>query len=75
MSPRTLQRRLAEEGTTFQKILESLRRNLCLRHLKSARLPLSEIAYLAGFSDASSFNRAVRRWTGLTPLRYRQAHS
>jgi AraC-like DNA-binding protein len=74
MSPRTLQRRLAEEGTTFQKILESLRRDLCLRHLKSARVPLSEIAYLAGFADASSFNRAVRRWTGLTPLRYRQAH-
>lgn len=74
MSPRTLQRRLAEEGTTFQKILESLRRDLCLRHLKSARDPLSEIAYLAGFADASSFNRAVRRWTGQTPLRYRQTH-
>jgi AraC-like DNA-binding protein len=74
MSLRTLQRRLAEEGTTFQKILESLRRDLCLRHLKSARVPLSEIAYLAGFADASSFNRAVRRWTGQTPLRYRQTH-
>jgi AraC-like DNA-binding protein len=74
LSPRTLQRRLAEEGTTFQKILESLRRDLCLRHLKSARDPLSEIAYLAGFADASSFNRAVRRWTGQTPLRYRQTH-
>jgi len=74
VSPRTLQRRLAEEGTTFQKILESLRRDLCLRHLKSAHDPLSEIAYLAGFADASSFNRAVRRWTGQTPLRYRQTH-
>ena len=74
MSPRTLQRRLAEEDTTFQKILESLRRNLCLRHLKLTHVPLSEIAYLAGFADASSFNRAVRRWTGQTPLRYRQTH-
>lgn len=72
MSPRTLQRRLAEEGTTFQKILESLRRDLCLRHLKSASASLSEIAYLGGFADASSFNRAVRRWTGQTPHRYRQ---
>jgi AraC-like DNA-binding protein len=74
MSPRTLQRRLADEGTTFQKILESVRRNLCLRHLEWAHIPLSEIAYLAGFADASSFNRAVRRWTGQTPLRYRQTH-
>ncbi len=74
MSPRTLQRRLADEHTTFQKILESLRRNLCLRQLKSAHVPLAEIAYLAGFADASSFNRAVRRWTGQTPLRYRQTH-
>ena len=74
VSPRTLQRRLADEGTTFQKILESVRRNLCLRHLKWAHIPLSEIAYLAGFADASSFNRAVRRWTGQTPLRYRQTH-
>ena len=75
MSPRTLQRRLADENTTFLKILESLRRNLCLQHLKRAHVPLSEIAYLAGFADASSFNRAVRRWTGQTPLRYRQTHS
>ena len=74
MSPRTLQRRLADENTTFQKILESLRRDLCLRHLTWAHVPLSEIAYLAGFADASSFNRAVRRWTGQTPLRYRQTH-
>jgi AraC-like DNA-binding protein len=74
MSPRTLQRRLADENTTFQKILESLRRDLSLRHLKWAHVPLSEIAYLAGFADASSFNRAVRRWTGQTPLRYRQTH-
>ena len=74
MSPRTLQRRLTDEDTTFQKILESLRRDLCLRHLKWAHVPLSEIAYLAGFADASSFNRAVRRWTGQTPLRYRQTH-
>jgi AraC-like DNA-binding protein len=74
MSPRTLQRRLAEEGTTFQKILESLRRDLCLRQLKSASASLSEIAYLGGFADASSFNRAVRRWTGQTPHRYRQTN-
>jgi AraC-like DNA-binding protein len=65
---------LDDENTTFQKILESLRRDLCLQHLKKAHVPLSEIAYLAGFADASSFNRAVRRWTGLTPLRYRQTH-
>jgi AraC-like DNA-binding protein len=74
MSPRTLQRRLTEEGTTFQKALERVRRDVCLRYLKSTRAPLSEIAYLAGFADASSFNRAVRRWTGQTPLHYRQTH-
>jgi AraC-like DNA-binding protein len=74
MSPRTLQRRLAEEGTSFSETLDSLRRDLCLQHLERRGPALAEIAYVAGFSDDSAFNRAMRRWTGQTPLQYRRAH-
>jgi AraC-like DNA-binding protein len=75
MSPRTLQRRLAEEGQSFHEIVESLRRNLCLHHLENPNVGLAEIAYIAGFSDPSAFTRAVRRWTGRTPLEYRREHT
>jgi AraC-like DNA-binding protein len=75
ISPRTLQRRLAEEGQSFHEIVESLRRNLCLHHLEDQNVGLAEIAYIAGFSEPSAFTRAVRRWTGRTPLEYRRAHA
>jgi AraC-like DNA-binding protein len=75
MSPRTLQRRLAEEGHSFSETLDSLRRDLCLHHLEKPGMALAEIAYIAGFSDTSAFTRAVRRWTGQTPLEYRRSHA
>jgi len=73
MSTRTLQRRLAEEGLSFSDLVDSLRRNLSLHHLENPNVGLAEIAYVAGFSDASAFNRAVRRWTGQTPLDFRRS--
>lgn len=73
VSARTLQRRLAEEGTSYQELLDSLREELCLQHLANPEIALSEIAYLAGFSDTSAFTRAVRRWTGQSPLAYRRS--
>jgi AraC-like DNA-binding protein len=74
MSPRTLQRRLADEGATYNDTLDAVRRELCLHHLESTHAALAEIAYIAGFSGESAFSRAVRRWTGQTPREYRQAH-
>lgn len=75
MSARTLQRRLAHEGTSFNAMLDSLRRDLSLHHLEQVDTALAEIAYVAGFSDSSAFSRAVRRWTGKTPLEYRRLHA
>ena len=74
MSPRTLQRRLAAEGHSFTEIQDSLRREVCIENLEAPDSALGEIAYVAGFSDSSAFSRAVRRWTGQSPLDYRRSH-
>lgn len=71
ISPRTLQRRLREEGTSHQYVLDEIRRELALRYLSEARMAISEVAFLLGFSEASAFHRAFRRWTGHTPADYR----
>jgi YesN/AraC family two-component response regulator len=75
MSPRTLHRRLGEEGTGFRRVLARLRRDLAARHLRETRLALGEIAFLLGFSEVSAFHRAFKRWTGWPPLAYRRAHA
>lgn len=67
LHPRTLQRRLAAESTTFEEILEDLRRDLVLRHLGTTDLPLGQVAALAGFTEQSSLTHAVQRWTGNSP--------
>ena len=71
-SPRTLKRRLQEEGTTFQDLLDSVRCDLAKRYLEEPRLALGEVSFLLGFSEPSAFHRAFKRWTGKTPLAYRQ---
>lgn len=68
----TLGRRLEAEGTTFSAILEDLRRRLALGYLASRQLSVPEVALLTGFSQATAFHRAFRRWTGMTPLQYRR---
>jgi AraC-like DNA-binding protein len=75
MSPRTLHRRLGEEGTGFRRVLAQLRRELAARHLREAKLALGEVGFLLGFSEASAFHRAFRRWTGWRPAAYRRAHA
>jgi AraC-like DNA-binding protein len=72
MSERSLQRRLADEGVTFDALLDDLRRELALRYLADPKLAIAEIAYLLGYSDPSPFHRAVKRWTGTTPRALRQ---
>jgi AraC-like DNA-binding protein len=73
-SPRTLERRLEREGTTFSGLLDELRKRLALRYVGTLDLDLSEVAFLLGFSQTTAFHRAFKRWTGDTPLGYRRAH-
>ncbi|MGV1037002.1 MAG: AraC family transcriptional regulator ligand-binding domain-containing protein, partial [Candidatus Nanopelagicales bacterium] len=67
MSTRTLQRQLLSEGTTFQSVLHDTRESLARHYLKQDHLDTPEIAFLLGYDDPSSFYRAFRTWTGLTP--------
>jgi AraC-like DNA-binding protein len=72
MSPRTLERKLEREGTTFSLLLDDLRKRLALRYVASNDLELAEIAFLLGFARTTGFHRAFKRWTGETPLHYRR---
>jgi AraC-like DNA-binding protein len=71
MSPRTLQRQLKEQGVEFKDLVDDTRRRFAQSYLRSRRNTLTEIAFLLGYSEASAFNRAFKRWTGTTPLAYR----
>ena len=72
MSPRTCQRKLREEGLTWNKLIEQLRKSIAIQYLGGSGLPAYEVSYLLGFSDQAAFNRAFKRWTGKTPGKYRQ---
>lgn len=71
MTPQTLRRRLQREGNGFQSIKENLRRDVAVEYLARTDLPLDEIAGRLGYSEASTFLRAFKTWTGLTPGAYR----
>jgi AraC-like DNA-binding protein len=73
VSPRTLQRRLTDENTSFRAIVDDVRREYALRYLRESGLPMSEISYRLGYSEPSAFFRAVKRWTGTTAQAYRDA--
>ncbi|MGO4574238.1 AraC family transcriptional regulator ligand-binding domain-containing protein [Microvirga sp. 2TAF3] len=67
MSPRTLSRRLAEEGLTFSTVLDELRSALAERYLQNSELSISQITWLLGYTEASSFVHAFQRWAGKSP--------
>ncbi len=71
MSPRTLQRRLKDESTTFQEVLAVTRAELAEQFLQDEDLPLAQIALLLGYEDPTSFHRSYRQWTGHTPAKRR----
>ena len=71
MSSRNFSRKLHEEGTSFAEILEQLRAALAKRYLDDATLPVSEIAWLLGYREVSSLTHAFKRWTGMTPRKFR----
>jgi AraC-like DNA-binding protein len=75
VSPRTLQRRLSEEGTSFQDVLSQTREALARHYLGRSEFSAAEIAFLLGYEDPNSFYRAFRDWTGQTPERARAAMS
>ncbi|HLD66798.1 MAG TPA: AraC family transcriptional regulator [Pseudomonas sp.] len=70
-SGRSLRRHLSLLGTSYQEVLDEVRKRLALQYLGTTQLPLFEIASLLGFSDASNFRRAFRKWTGKRPSDYR----
>ena len=71
VSNRTLQARLKEEGTTYQAVLDNVRKELALSYLKDESRSLVEVAFLLGYADQSAFNHAFRRWTGASPRSFR----
>jgi AraC-like DNA-binding protein len=71
LSPRTLQRRLTEEGITFQRLLDKARRELARHYLLRSTRELNETAYLLGYEDANSFFRAFHHWEGTSPRQWR----
>jgi AraC-like DNA-binding protein len=72
MTPQTLRRRLQLEGQGYQTIKDDLRRDVAIEYLARPQLTLPEIATRLGFSEASTFHRAFKGWTGLSPGVYRQ---
>ncbi|WOX06807.1 AraC family transcriptional regulator [Microbulbifer pacificus] len=75
MSLRNLQRRLSEQGTSYKDILEQTRKRLAIKYIDEAHLSLGEIGYLVGFASVTNFNRAFKRWTGVTPGEYRDGQA
>jgi AraC-like DNA-binding protein len=69
---RTLQRRLAAQGSRFCDALDAVRADLANVYVTKGTHTLSEIAFLLGYTELSPFTRAFKRWTGLTPSAYRE---
>lgn len=73
VSPRTLQRKLQEEGTTFQAVLDGVRKELAEDYLRSGEYDLQTITYLTGFANPPAFSRAYKKWTGRSPSEERES--
>ena len=74
-STRTLSRSLQDVGTSYQRILDEVRKEMAIEYLRSSNLPIEEIAALVGYSDPSNFRKAFRRWTQNAPSYYREGKS
>lgn len=74
VSRSTLQRSLRAQGTSFQSLLDSTRRELAIRYLTKSTLRVKEIASMVGYRDANSFSRRFKKWTGVAPEDYRRMH-
>lgn len=74
VNPRALQRRLAQEGTSFQQLLDQTRQALAHEYLNDPAISMSRLAGLLGYADSSSFSRAFHRWFGTTPGNWQKQH-
>ena len=74
MSSRTLQRRLQDSGSSYQRVLDQARHEMARYYLINSVLELAEAAYLLGYEDANSFARAFRNWEGMPPKHWRDAN-
>jgi AraC-like DNA-binding protein len=70
VTTRSLQRRLQEEGVTFQQLADSVRKSLALHYMESGKYQIKEISNMLGYNELSAFSRAFKRWTGKTPVIY-----
>jgi AraC-like DNA-binding protein len=75
LSRSTLLRRLSDEGITFQSLLDETRKELAIRYLLKSDLNNQQIAHLVGYRDPNAFQRAFRKWTGMTPQSLRSGHA
>lgn len=73
MSPRTLQRRLQEEGTSFRRELDHVRVRIAQRHLAESKMSVTDLSDLLGFSDLAAFSRAFHRQNGMSPRQWRSS--
>ncbi|MGW5841037.1 AraC family transcriptional regulator [Methylorubrum extorquens] len=73
MHQRTMSRRLRAEGHSFQHLVDEVRYDIARHHLANANMPLGEVAVALGYSEASAFTRAFKRWSGLNPKAWRDA--
>jgi AraC-like DNA-binding protein len=71
MSARTLERRLAAEGTSLQREIDEMRRTMAIAVLRDRSMGIEDVAFLLGYSEPSTFFRSFKRWTGTTPRRFR----
>ncbi|MBI3699099.1 MAG: AraC family transcriptional regulator [Afipia sp.] len=74
LSLRTLHRRLAAEDLSYQEILDNMRRTVAIEFLENTQLQIDQVAERVGFSDAASFRKAFRKWTGASPTDYRRTN-
>lgn len=74
LTPRTLQRRLTREGTSFQQLLDETRQEMARRFLETSSVSMAQMAGLLGYSDPSGFNRAFNRWFEASPLQWQKQH-
>jgi AraC-like DNA-binding protein len=68
LSARTLSRRLADEGTTYEEVVDQLRQTLALQYIKDRGMSISQIAWLLGYEGSTSFHHPFKRWTGRSPF-------
>lgn len=73
LSERSLQRKLREHGTTFRNVLDDVREMAAIQYIKNPMNTMSDIAFLLGFSEQSAFSRAFKKWTGTSPMKYRNS--